>query len=167
MSWWRPAELAHLARRFFGSLSRRPPAAEDEAWAGSALMPGELEVWRRLSNPDRRHAIEVARRFEVARSASVAAVPRSEMAAALLHDCGKLDSGLGTSARVGATVWLALGGERASQGDGRIARYGRHEAIGAAMVQAAGSEPVTVALVGRTAEAPPEALAALAAADHI
>jgi hypothetical protein len=41
----------------------------------------------------------------------------------------------------------------------------RHEAIGAAMLRDAGSDPVTVALVGRTSDAPVAALAALTAAD--
>lgn len=160
-------ELAHLARRFLGSLSPRPPAAADEAWVASVLQPAELELWQRLSNADRRHAIEVARRFERARDPDGTGVPRAELAGALLHDCGKLDSGLGTLGRVGATLWLAVRGAAARQGDGRIARYARHEAIGAAMAQAAGSEPLTVALVGGTEQAPPAALAALAAADHI
>lgn len=164
----RLSELGHLARRFLGSLSPRPPAPEDEAWAEAQLRPGELELWHQLTNADRRHALEVARRFERARDPDGdAGVPRGELAGALLHDCGKLDSGLGTFGRVGATLWLAVRGAAAHQGDGRIARYARHEAIGAAMAQAAGSEPVTVALVGGTGQAPAAARAALAAADHI
>jgi hypothetical protein len=163
-------ELGHLARRFFGSLSRQPPSASDEAWAEAAFRPGELAIWRRLSNVDRRHAIEVARRFAAARVMEAPAagdLPRAELAGVLLHDCGKLDSGLGTFRRVGATVWLKVRGAQAAEGDGRIARYARHEEIGAAMLQAAGSDPSTVALVGRTADAPELALAALAAADHV
>ena len=90
------------------------------------------------------------------------------MAAALLHDCGKLDSGLGTL-RAGGRHGVArrCGRERARQGDGRIAALRPPRAIGAAMLLAAGSDPVTVALVGRTRRRPEPALAALAAADHI
>ena len=136
--------IAHLARRFFGSLSTRPPAARDEAWAREHLVPGESAIWARLSAPDRRHAIGVAR--EVIALVGPAAVTRPVVAAALLHDAGKLDSGLGTFARVGATVWSAARGrEHAAAGDGRVARYLRHDAIGADALAAAGSDLLTVA----------------------
>jgi hypothetical protein len=157
------AWAGHLVRRFVGSLSPRPPSADDEAWAEAQLLPGERGVWRRMANPDRRHAVDVARR--------VAAVigpdaPRPVVAAALLHDCGKVDAGLGTFGRVGATVWISLAGRaRAGRGNGRVARYCRHEPIGAVMVHEAGSDPVTVALVGGMPDAPAATLALLRAAD--
>jgi hypothetical protein len=92
----------------------------------------------------------------------------AELSAALLHDCGKLASGLSTVERVGATVWIGLTGRRrAGRGDGRIARYARHEAIGADLLAAAGSAHETVALVAGSADAPPAALAALHAADNV
>jgi hypothetical protein len=135
--WW------HLARRFAGSLSPRPPASVDEAWARSQLGEGERAVWDRLSNPDRRHAVGVARDV-VARLG--AGATRPVVAAALLHDSGKLDSGLGTFARVGATVWAGLRGrERAAVGPSRVARYLRHDELGAAALAAAGADPLTVA----------------------
>src|SRR5204863_134422 len=74
------------------------------------------------------------------------APPRPVVAAALLHDCGKSEAGLGTFERVGATVWITVVGRaHAGTGDGRIARYTRHEPIGAELLRAAGSDPVTVA----------------------
>lgn len=139
----RVAHLRHLAGRFVGSLSRRPPDAADEAWARVHLLPGEDAIWVRLSNPDRRHAIGVARDV-VARLDAHAMRPI--VAAALLHDSGKLDSGFGTFARVGATVWAGLYGHtRAAAGGGRLARYVRHDAIGARALEAAGADPLTVA----------------------
>ena len=66
---------------------------------------------------------------------------RDEMAGALLHDIGKLDSDLGTAGRVVATVV----GPRTA----RFRRYHDHERIGADMLKVAGSSPVTVDLVGR------------------
>jgi hypothetical protein len=114
---------------------------------------------------DRRHAVLVARRFVGGQAGDA---PRTEVAAALLHDCGKVASRLGPFARVGATVWIAVvGRKRAGRGDGRIARYARHEPIGAEMLAAAGSDPLTVALVAGSAEAPAAALAALKAADDL
>jgi hypothetical protein len=154
------AHWAHLVRRFTGSLSSRPPTVADDAWALGYLLPGEAALWQRMDNPDRRHAVRVAR--AVARDGPERAV----VAAALLHDCGKVESNLGTFERVGATVWAAaIGRERAGRGDGRVARYVRHEPLGAALLAVAGSDAVTVALVARSPDAPPAALAALAAAD--
>jgi hypothetical protein len=157
-----PADhLAHLVRRFAGSLSPRPPSGTDDAWARAWLAPDEIAVWERMPNPDKRHAVAVARAV-----AGSGESRRPVVAAALLHDCGKVACGLGTLGRAGATVWVMVVGEaRAGQGDGRVTRYVLHEAIGAAMLRDAGSDPVTVALVGRTADAPVAALAALAAAD--
>jgi hypothetical protein len=127
----------HLVRRFLGSLSGAPPPSSDEAWAMSFMTEAEAALWQRLSNADRRHAIAVARRFAGRRPAA----GREEMAAACLHDVGKLDAGLGTFARVVATVV----GPRTA----RFRRYHDHEETGARWLQERGSAPVTVALVRR------------------
>jgi Cas3, HD domain len=138
------ALAGHLARRFFGSLSRRPPAPADEAWALDALLPGERDLWVQMSNADRRHAIGVARRAVGALGPERATRP--VRAAALLHDVGKISSGFGPFARAGATVWAGVRGRaRVAAGDGRVARYLRHDSIGAALLADAGSEPLTVA----------------------
>ena len=129
----------------------------DEAWAESQLTADERTLWRRMGNQDRRHAATVARRFEAARAGEAI---RAEIAGALLHDVGKVDAGLGTFARVLATVLPARWRR------GRYARYHRHEAIGAEWCREAGSEPVTVALV-QGVGAPDEVLAALQTADDI
>jgi hypothetical protein len=133
--------VAHLGRRFFTSVSPRPPATEEEAWAEQWLLDGEVDLWRRMPNPDRRHAIEVARRFAARRPEAT----RAEMAGALLHDVGKLDSGLGTFARVAAT----LVGPRTE----RFRAYHDHEAIGARLAAAAGSDPATIAVIEGTGRA--------------
>ena len=137
--------MRHLARRFAGSLSQREPGLADTAWAESWLIEGELQLWRRLAAPDRRHSIEVARRFEKLGSVEWT---RDEMAGALLHDVGKLEDDLGTFSRVVATV---IGPRTA-----RFRRYHDHERIGAEMLTDAGSSVVTVDLVmgnGRAASA--------------
>ena len=133
----------HLTRRFVGSLSTRPPAPADEAWACESLLAGERAIWSRMSNTDRRHAVGVARHV-VGRLGPEATRP--VVAAALLHDSGKLDSGLGTFARVAATLWAGtLGRRRAAAGSGRVARYLRHDELGAAALADAGADPLTVA----------------------
>jgi hypothetical protein len=158
------SDAGHLVRRFAGSLSRRPPSPDDRAWAISTLLPGESDLWGQLSVQDQRHSIEVTRRF-VADSA----VPpeRADVAAALLHDIGKIASGLGTFGRVAATLWGALGGARAERGTGRIGRYLRHEAIGADLLLEVGSETRTVEIVAGRVDPADPVVAALARADQI
>jgi hypothetical protein len=131
----------HLVRRFVASLSRQPPPAEAEAWARTWLSAGECELWATMPAADRRHAIEVARRFVARRPHA----PRAEIAGALLHDVGKAPSRLGTFGRVAATI----AGPRTR----RFRLYHDHEAIGAAMVAQAGSDPATVALIRGTGPA--------------
>jgi HD domain len=127
--------MTHLVRRFASSLSNEAPAAAEESWARERLTPHEELLWCSMSNPDRRHSIEVARRFIERRPDAT----RPEVAGALLHDVGKLRSGLGTSARVVATVV----GPRTH----RFRVYHDHERIGAEMANEAGSDPITVALI--------------------
>jgi hypothetical protein len=103
------------------------------------LESRELALWDRLAGPDRRHGVLVAR-------AAVAELgretPRPVVAAALLHDVGKLDSHLRTPARVVATLAGMVAGQRRI--GGRFGRYLRHDAIGAGMLAAAGSDPLVV-----------------------
>jgi hypothetical protein len=110
----------------------------DEAWVAERLGEGEQELWARMSGPDRRHAVGVARRLPGGHEPWVTV-------AALLHDVGKVDSDLSTLARVPATLAGLAARERAAQGDGRIARYLRHDTIGAGLLDAAGSDPNVVA----------------------
>lgn len=125
----------HLAARFVISLSGRPPSVEEEVWAESHLLPGEVALWRRLSNQDRRHSAKVARRFVAARAHAT----RAEVAGALLHDVGKIECGLGTWGRVVASVV----GPRTE----RFRRYHDHEHVGAVLAELAGSDPATVELI--------------------
>ncbi|MGQ0615517.1 MAG: hypothetical protein ACT4PW_00750 [Acidimicrobiia bacterium] len=139
--------LPHLARRFFGSLSGSEPPAGDEAWARRQLLAAEADLWERMSNPDRRHAIGVARRVERALGHEAA---RPVLAAALLHDVGKISSALGTYGRVVATVTGAAAGykraRRWSSGHGfprRIGLYLDHPGIGGDLLAQAGSDALT------------------------
>jgi len=125
----------HLAARFVTSLSGRPPEVADEVWAESYLLVGEIALWRRMSNQDRRHSTKVARRFLAARPQAT----RAEVAGALLHDVGKIECGLGTWGRVVAS----LVGPRTE----RFRIYHDHERIGSELAAAAGSDPATVELI--------------------
>jgi hypothetical protein len=125
--------MVHLAKRFFGSLRRGGPA--DEQWAIDQLNVGERALWSRMPDADRRHAVDVAHRVGDSR-------PRAVLAAALLHDVGKIESGLGTFGRVGATV---LGGISRTRWKRRVGAYLRHDELGARLLADAGSDPLTVA----------------------
>lgn len=144
--------LSHLVTRFFGSLWPAGPGAADEAWVATILGSGELELWRRMSGADRRHAVGVARRTVDALGTEAS---RPVVAAALLHDVGKVDSGLGPVRRSLVTVAGMIGGhataERWSERRGPVGRAGRylcHDRIGADMLRAAGSDTLTVAWAG-------------------
>ena len=148
---------SHLARRFFGSLWPAGPSPAGEAWARRWLISGEADVWASMSGPDRRHTVGVAHRAASdLGNADGAGVPREFIAAALLHDSGKVDAALGTFGRVGATVVaMAAGRVRvAAWGDqekgwrARAGRYVRHDEIGARLLTEAGSDPFTVAWAG-------------------
>lgn len=129
------ADPWHLVARFFTSLVPSPPPVASEVWVDRHLLAGERALWVQLSNQDRRHSIGVARRFVESRPSA----SRAEVAGALLHDIGKIECRLGTFARVVAT----LVGPRTD----RFRLYHDHEAIGARLAEAAGSEPVTVDLI--------------------
>ncbi|MEZ5216880.1 MAG: hypothetical protein R2715_09935 [Ilumatobacteraceae bacterium] len=119
------------------------------------------KLWARQRPADQRHSVGVAR--GVAERLPGAEQP--VLAAALLHDIGKLDADFGVPGRTLATLIGLVGGARARRGQGRIARYLDHEAIGASWCAELGADPVTVALVGRSPTAPPDALHALCHAD--
>jgi hypothetical protein len=162
--------LGHLAGRFFGALLPIGPRPADEQWAEGHLLAGEDVLWRRMSGADRRHAVGVARRTvaELGPPSSNNGASRDVVAAALLHDVGKIEAGLGTWARAGVTVAaMATGRERlvdwsgaatalpALEVDGhrghgrpwrqRVGLYLGHDRVGAGLLTDAGSDPLTVA----------------------
>jgi hypothetical protein len=138
---------AHLIGRFFTSLWPGPPPAADDDWARSNLLPGEVELWNRMCNQDRRHSVGVARdTIELLGGET----EREVVAAALLHDVGKVQSGLGTFHRVVATVSAKLAGRdtaelwvRTSGITRRIGLYLTHPQIGADLLEMAGSHELT------------------------
>ncbi len=137
----------HLAKRFFVSLRPGPPSAPDETWAKGQLLAGEVELWASMPNPDRRHAVGVAHGV-VDLLADQATRP--VVAAALLHDVGKTADGLCTPGRVVATLlWAVVPDHRAAAWAERpgwrgvMGRYHLHPVIGAELLRAAGSDPLT------------------------
>lgn len=134
------------------------------------LTAEELTVWEAMSHPDQRHSIQVARAVDAVVAANdrggadadwpaagdqgfeSAGHRRAVMiAAALLHDSGKNHSGLGTPARVGATVLRPLVSRAVvtrwstASGGGvrrRLADYWKHPEIGGRVLSVGGSHPL-------------------------
>ena len=145
------AGLAHLSRRFFASLWPLGPGTERSSWAESSLLDAEVPLWRRMSRADRRHAVGVAQRVEIALGNEAT---RPVLAAALLHDVGKCESGLGTYGRVIATISGGVVGRdpdtikawtRTRGFTRRVGLYLQHPKLGGDLLAMAGSDPLTVA----------------------
>jgi hypothetical protein len=144
---------SHLAGRFFGALRPGRPGPADVEWVRGVLEPPELVLWERLPAHDQRHTIEVARKVESRLAGGPHAGDARWPAAALLHDVGKLASGLGVFGRVVATL-AGMAGARGSGVPGddkrlsaweefrgfrrRISQYLRHGEIGADMIRMVG-----------------------------
>jgi len=114
----------------------------------SVLSERELKLWPRMSRVDRRHAVGVAREVErqLGREATTPV-----LAAALLHDVGKVSAGLGTYGRVVATLAGAAAGRSMArawtEGKGftrKVGLYLSHAELGADMLALAGSDQLTV-----------------------
>ncbi len=145
----------HLAKRFFASLSSDRPSTADDQWIRANLTSGEEELWGRMDPADQRHSVQVARDVERA----LPGADRAVIAAAALHDVGKLVCGYGTFARVFATLfWGAIPAPFRSrfafgwadrQGPGRMGVFRRlgeyriHPELGRDLLVAAGSDPFT------------------------
>jgi hypothetical protein len=145
------ASLGHLAKRGLTSALPIGPRRGDEAWALAQLNEAERVLWARMSRSDRRHAAGVARRVAAALGEEAT---RPVLAAALLHDVGKVDAGLGPYRRVVATVsamavrhdpavieaWTATTGFTR-----RVGLYLQHDRLGGDLLAMAGSDPLTEA----------------------
>ena len=145
------ATVAHLLKRWAGSLNRRPIPEDQRAVVSTLLTPGEYGLWQAMRIEDRRHSLIVYRRYRSLRPLGA----RAEYAAALLHDVGKVAADIGTFARVLAT----LVGPRGA----RFRAYHDHEALGSAMAEDIHADPLTVAMI--RGDGPAELMDALSRAD--
>ena len=174
-------KLLHLAERFARALWPGPARPVDVAWVESVLTPSAYAQWRLQPGHDRRHTIRVAREVQAHLADTAYADDPRWLAAALLHDIGKLDARLGVYGRVVATVSGAAAGpgiadawSERSGFTGRVGLYLRHPEIGADRIRLAGGpeeaaqwaaahhEPST----WDTLTIPELVVAALAAADN-
>jgi response regulator RpfG family c-di-GMP phosphodiesterase len=117
------------------------------------LSEGEMGLWMKYQNIDKRHSIVVLNRLNVL----MPTAGREAQAAALLHDIGKSRSQLGVLLRVVATIV----GPRTR----RFSQYHRHEEIGIELLESIGSSDVMISLLKGVGD--PQVIAALTAADNI
>ena len=141
----------HLVKRFVGTAWPAGPKAIDAEWAEANLIDGERELWGRMKRADRRHAAAVARRVEAALGPEAT---RPVLAAALLHDVGKIEARFGAYRRTLATLSaIAVGHDpdvirawtRTRGFTRRIGLYLQHPKLGGDLLGMAGSDPLTEA----------------------
>jgi len=135
----------HLVRRFATSVRGRTPDAADETWARSLLTDAEIALWERMTPTDRAHAVEVARRTALELD------DPAVLAAALLHDVGKIEAQAGAAVRVVASlVGPVVSDARAAQLAGRtgvagtLGRLRGYPALGANLLAGAGSARLVI-----------------------
>jgi hypothetical protein len=138
--------------RFFSSLRPGGPPPAELEWAKGYLSSSEQALLLRMSGPDRRHAVDVARRVEPELSSVPVERQQAVMAAALLHDVGKTEANLGTYGRAIATASGVVGGldlaahwQEKSGFTRKVGLYLQYGTIGADMLRLAGSDEWVVA----------------------
>lgn len=127
--------LLHLVKRALTSISNDPLSGADIERVERLLSVSEFEIWWSMQPRDQRHSLQVYERFMLLYPPA----KREEQAAALLHDVGKIASGLGWFLRIVATVIGSRGV--------RFAMYHDHEKLGVQMLEGI-SEDRTLDLIG-------------------
>jgi hypothetical protein len=147
----------HLSKRLWGSFRARPLYESEAIWVQSLLLEGEFLLWRTMDVRDQRHSFEVAQRFVHSLGGPKSDLPglisspflekdpeREAIAAALLHDVGKIDSKLSTLERVAVNI---VGGRTE-----RFRSYLKHEEVGLELCRQAGSTEGTLNLLRGTGD---------------
>ena len=147
------SSIRHLVKRFLTSLSRQAVSVEQLAWVRKHLLDDEFFLWTKMVVSDQRHSLVVAQRFVTLKPDA----QRDHVAAALLHDVGKVESDLGIAMRVIAT----LIGPRTK----RLRAYHDHETIGLALCVEAHSTTETLRVL--RADSTDEIAALIRRADNI
>tara|TARA_B100000029_G_scaffold116149_1_gene108910 strand:+ start:2189 stop:2725 length:537 start_codon:yes stop_codon:yes gene_type:complete len=143
--------IAHLNKRFWVSLNPEQLPEEDLDWVRSQLSENEFAHWERLPLADQSHSFQVAKQTQ----SLIGGQEKSFIAAALLHDIGKLESGFGTFGRVFATVFcffypptrMEKWQERDKGLRRRLLDYSNHPSIGAKLLNDLDSQQETIAWV--------------------
>src|SRR5512141_1197291 len=145
MRWW-----VSKARQFRAHLGARV-AAEERTVLTAWARPAELALFDAMHVADRRHGLDVVAHL---RRAGVA--DRDVLAAGLLHDCAKGDTGVGPRVAwsLGEALgpWVVTAARRVPGWRPALDRLRDHAEASASMVEAAGLPPRAVDLVRHQAE---------------
>ena len=145
-----PGRPAHLVRRFFGSLGTTRPSPADQLWVASLLSHDLARLFWAQPVADQAHGLSAAQRV------AAASPGRDDLVrAALLHDVGKRHARLGVVGRSFASTMAIL----RMPIRGRYAAYLEHGEAGAAELEAAGADPMTVMFARHHHGVPPESVA--------
>jgi predicted HD phosphohydrolase len=151
-----PARPIYRIRQFLQAISRRcPPDAE--AILARHLSPALSALFRRMAASEQAHALAVLARLQ-----ERGCTDPDLLAAALLHDVGKVRLPLSTPDRVLIVLakrFLPQAAARWGQGEGRgfkrpFVTAARHAAWGAELAQAAGASERTCALIRKHQDEP-------------
>jgi hypothetical protein len=137
--------LPHLVRRFIGTITAKPLTAPEQDRVAALLAPGEAALFWAQAPADRRHAYDTMARTEAVSDDSTV------LAAALLHDVGKVAGSRNALARSLATVLDALGWPMPAA----MRRYRDHGQIGAELLEATGASTLAVDFARRHPSADP------------
>tara|TARA_B100001250_G_scaffold399321_1_gene408599 strand:- start:1524 stop:2045 length:522 start_codon:yes stop_codon:yes gene_type:complete len=141
----------HLTKRFWFSLKPQELSGKDLNWVRSHLSESEFAYWEKLSTADKDHSFRVAKQAE----SEIGEKGKEFMAAALLHDIGKLESRFTTFGRVFATLWclffpfrkMEKWEERTKGLRRRLIDYAKHPELGAELLKGIDSKQQTIAWV--------------------
>ena len=148
--------MLYRVKQVLWAWTARPLSDDDLALLGSILSRAERELFQTYTLNDQNHGIRVVKLIDKTNEANM-----SLQKAALLHDVGKTKVGrLSVIDRsIAVAVKKLFPAVSRGWGDGELAlakRYqipsivrAQHAAWGAEMVQAAGGDPLTVALIRR------------------
>jgi hypothetical protein len=126
--------VRHLAHRFFEVLSARPLDSHELAEAAARVGPELWPLFLTQQTADQRHAYQAGSKM------SIGSHEPELVLAAMMHDVGKAESGLGVIGRTTATLLMALGLPMPA----RLGRYRDHGPIGAAKLEDAGAPTIVV-----------------------
>lgn len=155
--------VGYRIKQFWWELRAGPLAPEERAAVAAVLTAAEIRLFDRLAPSDQVHSLRVMQRLRAAGHHDA-----SLLKAALLHDVGKSCARLTLFDRVAVVLggrlaprrlaaWSRWDGDRPASARRLGWRTGfvvkaRHAGWGADMAAAAGSDPLTVALIRRHQE---------------
>lgn len=129
-----PGSLGHLSGRFFDVLLARPLDEAEQATIGLWLTPELSEIFFSQSPTDQRHGYEAG--LVVIDGGATPDV----VTAAVMHDTGKRQAGLGVVGRVVASILIRLGLALT----GRMRLYRDHGVLAAKELAELGAPPLAV-----------------------